>query len=299
MIDAGGEASDSGDGIRLQNVTGAVIDDVRVDWRGEPESDNGDYGLYPVESKEVIVENSVVSGAADAGIYLGQSEYGIIRNNEVYENVAGIEVENSTHVVVYDNEVYDNTGGILVFNLPELTRKEGEQTRVFENEVYDNNLPNFAASGAIVALVPPGSGVLIVAVQDVEIFDNDIRDHDSIGVGTISYETLPEPSYDDDEYYQYAERIDVHSNTIVNAGEDPDDVASFLTGFDPIPAITWDGVYNDDVEYDDRYNCFVGNVDDDGAPVDFGNFGAEEGEEDEGPEFDDGCERDPLPEVEF
>ncbi len=298
IVDAGGEGSDSGDGIRIENVTGAVVDDLRVDWRGEPESDNGDYGIYPVNSQNVIVENSVVSGSSDAGIYLGQSETAILRGNEVFENVAGIEVENSTHVDVYENEVYDNTGGILIFNLPELQRKEGELTRVFDNEVYDNNRENFA-DGGIVSMVPTGSGFLVIAVQDVEVFDNLIENHDSIGVGIVSYDSVP-LGYDDDEYYPYAERINVHSNTIIDAGDDPDTLAEVLTGLDaPFPAIVWDGIINDDLDPEEYQSCFDGNVDGDGDPVDYVNFGADEGEEDTGPEFDDGCERDPLPAVEL
>ena len=67
-------------------------------------------------------------------------------------NVAGIEIENSTHADVYDNTATHNAGGILVFDLPErLPKVGGHSTRVFRNKVVENDTPNFAAAGNIVA----------------------------------------------------------------------------------------------------------------------------------------------------
>ena len=81
---------------------------------------------------DVLVEGCVVSGAKDAGIYVGQSRDIIVRNNEVFHNVAGIEIENSTGADVYGNTAAGNTGGILVFNMPNLP-VPGSKTRVFKN----------------------------------------------------------------------------------------------------------------------------------------------------------------------
>lgn len=282
-------ANTPGNGIEVRNSDGVTFDDVAVEWEGEPSQDNGAYGLYPVKSENIVVENSLVYGASDAGIYLGQSEYGIIRHNEVHGNVAGIEVENSTWVDVYENEAYDNTGGILVFNLPELQRKEGELTRVFDNYVYDNNRENFADQSAIVFLVPPGSGVLVIAVQDIEIFDNDIENNGSNGVAIVSWETVPE-DYDDDEYYPYAERVNVHSNNLVDNGEDPDGLATVLGAAD----IVWDGVYNDDVDEAERQNCFGGND----SPT-YVNGETGDTHEDDPFELSDDCELESLDEVDF
>ena len=293
-------------GIEVRNATGVTIDDVRVGWEGDPTSSNGDYGLYPVESENVLVENSVVHGASDAGIYLGQSENGIIRHNEVYENVAGIEVENTSYVDVHDNEVYDNTGGILIFNLPDLARAEGDNTRVFDNEVIDNNRDNFSGEDAgIVDLVPAGSATFIVGVQDVEMFGNHIENHDSVSLAAISFDTLTPflGDYDRDEYYLYAERIDIHSNTVIDSGSNPQDIADQLVDVDPVPAVIWDGVYNDEVDEEDRLNCFSGNVDGDGDPATYAHLAyADEDHENHDQVMELGpqdCEREPLPAVDF
>ena len=84
---------------------------------------------------------------------------------------AGVEIENSSNSEVYDNEAVDNTGGILVFDLPNLSR-EGERTKVYNNIVRHNNITNFAPGGSIVGVVPTGTGMLIMAFDDVEVFNN-------------------------------------------------------------------------------------------------------------------------------
>lgn len=141
------------------------------------------YGIYPVECTDVLIEKNVVTGIADAGIYVGQSRGPIIvRDNVVHGNVTGIEIENSTNAEVYDNHVYNNTGGILVFLLPNNPSKVGYGTRVYNNLIESNNHPNFAAEGAIVGLVPSGTGVMIMTADRTEVFNNVIRDNQTVGL---------------------------------------------------------------------------------------------------------------------
>lgn len=145
------------------------------------------YGLYPVECTDVLIENSTVTGIADAAIYVGQSRGPIIvRNNTVFGNVTGIEIENSTDADVYGNHVYDNTGGILVFLLPNNPSRVGYRTRVYDNLIENNNHPNFAQEGAIVGLVPPGTGIMIMTADNTEVFNNTIRGHQTMGLALTS-----------------------------------------------------------------------------------------------------------------
>ena len=146
-----------GDGIKVTGSNGVTIRRVRMEWTNGPDTDNGAYGLYPVQTRNVLIEDCEVRGASDAGVYVGQSVNIIVRRNFVYENVAGIEIENSKFADVYDNETTANTGGILVFDLPGPPVQGGEATRVFNNNVYENNTPNFAPAGNIVAQVPASS----------------------------------------------------------------------------------------------------------------------------------------------
>jgi parallel beta-helix repeat protein len=176
----------SGDNIKVMDTDGITFRRVKAAWTGPISVENGSYGLYPVICKNVLIEYCEAMGSSDAGIYVGQSEKVIIRNNKAYQNVAGIESENSDDVLIYDNDAYDNTGGILVFNLPGLSRY-GKNIKVYNNVVSGNNRKNFGMKGAIVSTIPGGTGMLVLATNDVEIYNNTIVDHSTLGIGVISY----------------------------------------------------------------------------------------------------------------
>ena len=129
-----------------------------------------------MQTRNVLIEDSIAIGASDAGIYVGQSRNVVIRRNRAERNVAGIEVENTIGADVYDNVATENTGGILVFNMPNLPQP-GSQTRVYNNHVFANNTGNFGHAGTPVASIPAGSGIVVNSNDLVEIFDNDISDN--------------------------------------------------------------------------------------------------------------------------
>ena len=135
-----------GDGIKINEGSNITIRGVRVEWTGEPKTSNGAYGIYPVKTRNVLIEDVVAIGASDAGIYVGQSENIVLRGSRAERNVAGIEIENSFNADVYDNVATGNTGGILVFNMPNLTQP-GHSTRVYNNKVVGNNLGKFRRQG--------------------------------------------------------------------------------------------------------------------------------------------------------
>ncbi|AEI48437.1 parallel beta-helix domain-containing protein [Runella slithyformis] len=200
-----------GDAIKTMNVQGITFKNVKTEWTGEPKATNGAYGLYPVMCQNVLIDGCVAIGASDAGIYVGQSKNIIVRNSRAYHNVAGIEIENSLMADVYDNESTENTGGILVFDLPDLVQKKGGNVRVYNNNIHHNNFPNFAPKGNIVANVPQGTGVMILATNHVEIFNNKIIRNNSIGTSIISY-FMTENKIKDKEYYPYPTGIYIHDN---------------------------------------------------------------------------------------
>ncbi|MGI9432150.1 MAG: SO2930 family diheme c-type cytochrome [Myxococcota bacterium] len=214
-----------GDGIRAQReggiVQGVTFEKMKVEFNTLPEEDRGAYGLYPVQCNGVRVEKSEVIGAADAGIYVGQSNNIIVTKNKVHGNVAGIEIENSFDADVFKNKTYNNTAGILVFNLPGLSQ-EGERTRVYQNKVTDNNYRNFASG--IVGDVPPGTGMLILANDQVEIFKNKISGHVTVGIAPVSYDFVsgsegaepPPPPFE-----PHPETIYIYKNKYKNNGADP------------------------------------------------------------------------------
>lgn len=239
-----------GDALKVLGATNVTIQRTRVEWTGGPKATNGAYGLYPVQCKRVLIEDSLVRGASDAGIYVGQSDQIVVQNNRAELNVAGIEIENSTHADVHDNVATTNTGGILVFNLPGLDVANGAQTRVYDNEIYENNTENFAPSGNIVGKVPTGTGVVILAAHQVEIFGNTIRDHESVNIGMISY--VPIGAVTDPKYDQYPTAIHIHGNTLSGTSDAPTGElgAALITAIGELhpngpfitPDIAWDGV---------------------------------------------------------
>src|SRR5258708_15107823 len=102
----------AGDGLTIQGGNGVTVRRVRVEWTRGANSQNGPYAIYPTECKNVLVEDSVAKGAADAGFYIGQSDYVVMRRNRAEYNVDGYEVENSQHRDLYDNIALHNTRGL-------------------------------------------------------------------------------------------------------------------------------------------------------------------------------------------
>lgn len=200
-----------GDGVKTQLVEGITFKNVKAEWTNGGQSNNGGYGIYPVQCTNVLIENCAAVGASDAGIYVGQSKQIIVRNSKAYQNVAGIEIENSWYADVYDNEVYNNTGGILVFDLPDLIQKEGGFVRVFKNKIFDNNHLNFAPKGNTVAKVPQGTGVMILATRNVEVFENKIINNISAGTVIASYYITENP-INDTSYKPFPSNIYIHDN---------------------------------------------------------------------------------------
>ncbi len=241
-----------GDALKITDGTDIIIRGVRVEWTNGPSTENGAYGLYPVQSANILIENSVAIGASDAGIYVGQSDNIVIRNNRAESNVAGIEIENSNRADVYGNIATNNTGGILVFNMPNLPRP-GSGTRVFDNQVVENNTANFGHEGTPVASVPAGSGILVNSNDDVEIFDNTLRDNRTAHVIVSSLHTAGFSELGASEDFDaYPEGVHIHSNSYEGGGGNPDNLelqALRIAMFGPtgrIPGVMWDGYVDED-----------------------------------------------------
>ncbi|MBO0934019.1 parallel beta-helix domain-containing protein [Fibrella aquatilis] len=254
-----------GDLIKTMNVDGITFRNLLVEWTGEPKTTNGSYGLYPVQCQNVQILSCTAVGASDAGIYVGQSRQIVVQHCTAWHNVAGIEIENSIGADVSENHAYENTGGILVFDLPDLVQKKGGQVRVFNNLVEHNNLDNFAPKGNIVARVPAGTGMMILATNDVEIFNNQIIDNKSLGTGIISYFITEEPIRDS-LYNPYPTNIAIHDNTYSRLPGYPTRkgrmglMFRFKLRFGKnVPDIIWDGITDDKAPAGQRTVCLKNN----------------------------------------
>ena len=236
-----------GDALKVNEGNNITIRRVRTEWTNGPATENGAYGIYPVQTTNVLMEDNVAIGASDAGIYVGQSKNVVVRRNRAEQNVAGIEIENTIGADVYENVATNNTGGILVFNMPAL-KQAGSMTRVYDNKVFANNLDNFGHAGTPVASVPAGTGVIVNSNDKVEIFNNEIADNKT---ANIIISSLFETGYSDDEksdlFDPYPESIYIYGNELSGGGNAPDraglDAARVaLFGVDgSFPDILWDG----------------------------------------------------------
>lgn len=245
-----------GDGIKVQNANGVVFRRFRMEWTNGPDSLNGSYAIYPVSSKNVLMEECIAKGASDAGIYVGQSENAIVRNNFVEKNVAGIEVENTINADVYGNKVINNTAGILVFDLPGLPKKNGKYVSVYDNEIRDNNQPNFSPMGISVSIVPAGTGVLLMACQYVNVYNNQIINNQTIGTAIVNLDQMKQT--EDTLFDIYPSSIYLHDNVYKRENTVPDTTRSFgqilyqQFGDNP-PHIIYDGVLNPEYAVDGAY----------------------------------------------
>ncbi len=264
-----------GDGVKTQLVEGITFKNVKAEWTNGGHKDNGGYGLYPVQCTNVLIDGCSAVGASDAGIYVGQSKYIVVRNSKAYNNVAGIEIENSWYADVYDNEAYNNTGGILVFDLPDLIQKEGGYVRVYKNSIHDNNHINFAPKGNTVGKVPQGTGVMILATRHVEVFENKIVNNISIGTAIASY-FITENPINDTSYHPYPSDIFIHNNYYERPHVKPTGKGRMGKMFrfklrmgKNVPHILFDGIENPNMK--DRNICIKNNQNQSIINIDAGN----------------------------
>ena len=284
------------DALRVENSDGVILRRVRTEWATENATSNGAYGLYPVSSTHVLMEDCEAYNAADAGIYVGQTTFVTVRNCIAKKNVAGIEIENTRFADVYGNLAEDNTTGLVVFDLPS-NPVAGSDIRVHHNTVINNNRANFAAvnsSSSTVSQVPAGTGSFVMASRRVEFFSNTWSNNDTVDFAVIS--GLSITGFDPTPWTQgnfAVSNIYVHDNVFVggsgdNIDADPSSnriLGVFLGGLygfgvatAQVPAVEpviWDGV---DPDGQPNHNnnevnlCFTNNDLDAGQPYAVANL---------------------------
>lgn len=216
-----------GDGIKSQHSDGITFRRINVTWTNGDKSKNGTYAIYPVQCRNVMIDECIASHSKDAGIYVGQSENIIVKNSLAFGNVAGIEIENSDNAEVFGNTARDNSGGILVFNLPGLPKAEGSGTKIYDNDIISNNHVNFATplsdepNGNTVTMIPPGSGIILLAAKDVEVYNNRIHKNKTVGIAIANYQITGFPD-EAPNWSPFTSNIYIHSNDYKRTMKIPD-----------------------------------------------------------------------------
>ncbi|WP_342329174.1 parallel beta-helix domain-containing protein [Pedobacter sp. FW305-3-2-15-E-R2A2] len=218
-IDAMTIRDSKGDLLKINKSSNVTVTNLHAVW-SKADSTSGGYAIYPVLCKNVLIENCYTEGSSDAGIYVGQTDSAIVRKCKAAKNVAGCEIENTSNAEVYDNEFYNNTAGFLIFDLPDLS-KRGGHVKVYNNNIHDNNFRNFAKAGSFgttwgVGNASPGSGIIILAASDIEIYNNKIINNNTSSITIASGFAVDEKAGEkiNANYSPIPKNIRIHDNTI-------------------------------------------------------------------------------------
>ncbi len=243
-----------GDGLVVRNSHSITIDQVTVSWDQGLTPDSGDYGIYPVKSKQILIKHSRVNGAREAGIYVGQSIEARIENCHTYGNVGGIEAENVTDLVIRNNHVHHNAIGMVISAVPELTKKRALNTTIAGNRLYQNNISNLAAPGNLISTLPSGIGLIILAADQVTIAANQFSDHTLAHLLVAAY-SFTGKRYQDIYYDPFAESIYLGKNSFTNATTNESQQKYITIKQHTIPShqnILWDGIVPTDYQAGSR-----------------------------------------------
>ncbi len=111
---------------------------------------------------------------------------------------------------------------------------------MFENKVTANDTPNFAPKGNIVASVPNGTGVMVMANRDVHVFNNLLAENATTNVMVVAYKR----PFTDAKYDPLPRDVVVRDNKHGRAGWAPGfvggkELAAAMGG--SLAPIFWDG----------------------------------------------------------
>lgn len=241
-------------GLFARGVDGYVISDVHS-------IGNRNYGIFPVSSRNGVIENCSVTGSDDSGIWVETSENVRVTHNLVEGNVNGFEISNSRDILVAHNEVRGNTVGIASFFLPDIfgVQPFARGYEIRDNHVHDNNKPNTATPDAILSTVPPGTGILHIGVDDSVISGNLVEDNDFIGIAVADYCIVAQGPFAcgvdptvPPEFIPLsgAENNRIADNVLHANGLKPDTTSPFAFAASDLALIT----------ASDQGNCYSGNV---------------------------------------
>ncbi|HEY1355644.1 MAG TPA: right-handed parallel beta-helix repeat-containing protein [Solirubrobacterales bacterium] len=244
--------------IKGVTVTGFEDDGILLscvaDWRITQVAaiDNEEYGIFPSHVFDGRLDHSFASGANDTGHYIGQSFDSRVDHNVATGNVSGFELENSVGIRADHNLSFGNTGGILSFDLPFLDAKVNSGNVIDHNVVTNNDRENTCTDPTdTVCQVPPGTGILLMAVDENTVKGNLVAGNDSYGIAVANIceaQELPE---------EVCAALDIDPNPDNNSV-----IANLVLGNGNSPAPTLPPVFAQDLAWDGSGtgNCWSHNV---------------------------------------
>lgn len=175
----------SNNGIWLANVDGFTIEN-------NESINNLENGIWPTLSANGLVKRNLSYGSLDSALWVEGSENVRVIENELHSSPTGLEITISNEITVERNHVHHNTVGVGLYHpagagLPPLQPlSRNGYWHIIDNYIHDNNMPN-PGPGGLVSELPPGGGILVLGVDNVDIQRNRIENNDFFGIAMIDY----------------------------------------------------------------------------------------------------------------
>ena len=158
----------------------------------------GVYGLYAFNTIGGRMINSEAYYANDGAFYIGQTPpqakpvRSIVRNVDGWGSPLGFSATNMRYVTITKSRFYNNAAGIVPNALDSEKFPPPEDNEIIDNDIFWNNFnyhegnPPFAVrEDATAALVPVGTGVLLLGGRGNRIENNRIHGNYLAGVAAI------------------------------------------------------------------------------------------------------------------
>jgi hypothetical protein len=187
-------------GIKAQNYTSNgffFVNVVGYTAQNLIAAKTGVYGIYAFNSKGGTMRDSEAYYNNDAGFYIGQTPAqvkpirSIVDNIDSWGNPLGWSGTNMRYVTIANSRFYNNAAGLVPNALDSEKFPPAEDNIIRDNEIFWNNFnfhkgaPFKVATEGTSALVPVGTGVLLLAGRRNIVENNKIYGNWSIGVAAI------------------------------------------------------------------------------------------------------------------
>src|SRR5215207_7104896 len=199
-------------GIKAQNYTSNgffFVNVVGYTARNLIAAKTGVYGIYAFNSKGGTMRDSEAYYNNDAGFYIGQTPAqetpmrSIVTNVDSWGNPVGWSGTNMRYVTITRSRFYNNAAGIVPNALDSEDFPPAEDNVIRDNDIFWNNFdfhkgaPFPIPSDGTAALIPVGTGVLLLGGRRNTVEDNRIYGNWQVGVALVEGLLLMDPENQD------------------------------------------------------------------------------------------------------
>ncbi len=156
-------------------VDGITLRRVRAEWTNGPDTDNGAYGLYPVQCKDVLIEDSVVRGRVRRRHLrrpVAQHHRAPQHRRRERRRHRDRELDRRRRLRQHGDAT---TPAASWSSICPACRSTGAHARLRQHRRSRTTRPTSRRPGNIVAAVPTGTGMFMLANDQVEVFGNTLH----------------------------------------------------------------------------------------------------------------------------